>query len=248
MTSPAVSRTPNPIADTPSVCSSSSVAKAPLRIVSRSARTGISRYSSFRAETSDASRCRTCVDQVRQKFRVSAGFACGVLGQHRSTKQKEPHGRPEEDALSAEIIALASLYGRYGYRLITALLGDAGWVVNVKRVEPIWRRKGLEVLQKQPKKSRPWFNDGSCIRLGPERPNHVWPYDFVESWTNDGRRFRTLHLIDEFTQECLAIRIDRKFRSTDIIVVLSDQFILRGVPDHISSANGPEFVAKAVGE
>src|SRR6056297_2500974 len=107
-------------------------------------------------------------------------------------------------------------------------------------------RAGLKVPQKQPKKSRLWLNDGSCIRLRPERPNHVWSYDFVESRTHDGRKFRMLNLIDEFTQECLAIRIDRRLRSTDIIDLLSDLFILRGVPDHIRSDNGPEFAAKAV--
>ena len=108
--------------------------------------------------------------------------------------------------------------------------------------------EGLKVPQKQPKRGRLWFDDGSCIRLRPERPNHVWSCDFVESRTHDGRTFRMLNLIDEFTRECLAIRIDRRLRSTDVIDVLSDQFIPRGVPDHIRSDNGPEFVAKAVRE
>ena len=84
-----------------------------------------------------------------------------------------PRGRPDEEALTADIIALASQYGRYGYRRITALLQEAGWAVNVKRVERIWRREGLKVPAKQPKKGRLWLNDGSCIRLRPERPNHV---------------------------------------------------------------------------
>lgn len=167
-----------------------------------------------------------------------------MLGQHRSTQRKAPQGRADEEALTADIIALASQFGRYGYRRITALLREAGWAVNVKRVERIWRREGLKVPQKQPKKGRLWLNDGSCIRLRPERPNHVWSYDFVESRTHDGRKFRMLNLIDEFTRECLAIRIDRRLRSTDVIDVLSDLFILRGVPDHIRSDNGPEFIAK----
>jgi putative transposase len=169
-----------------------------------------------------------------------------VLGQHRSTQRKVPRGRADEDALTTDIIALASQYGRYGYRRITILLREVGWAVNMKRVERIWQREGLKVPQKQPKKSRPWLNDVSCVRLRPERPNHVWSYDFVEARTHDGRKFRMLNLIDEFTRECLAIRIDRKLRSTDVIDVLSDLFILRGVPDHIRSDNGPEFVAKAV--
>jgi len=157
-----------------------------------------------------------------------------------------PRGRADEDALTADIVALATQYGRYGYRRIAALLRDAGWVVNTKRVERIWRREGLKVPQKQPKKGRLWLDDGSCIRLRPERPNHVWSYDFVESRTHDGRKFRMLNVIDEFSRECLAIRIDRKLNSTAVIDVLTDLFILRGVPGHIRSDNGPEFIAKAV--
>ena len=182
------------------------------------------------------------------KFSVSERFACKVLGQHRSTQRKKPQGRPDEEALTSDIIRLASRYGRYGYRRITAMLRSEGWTVNAKRVERIWRREGLKVPQKQPKKGRLWLNDGSCIRLRPEHPNHVWSYDFVEGRTHDGRRFRMLNIIDEFTRECLAIRIDRKLNSTDVIDALSDLFILRGVPGHVRSDNGPEFVAKAVRE
>jgi transposase InsO family protein len=154
-------------------------------------------------------RRRRCIEHVRQTFQVSERFACRVLGQHRSTQRKVPRGRSDEEALTADIIALAAQYGRYGYRRITALLREAGWAVNVKRVERIWRREGLKVPAKQPKKGRLWLNDGSCIRLRPERPNHVWSYDFVEARTHDGRKFRMLNLIDEFTRECLAIRVAR---------------------------------------
>ncbi|WP_090757493.1 IS3 family transposase [Paracoccus chinensis] len=191
-------------------------------------------------------RRRACIEHVRQKLQVSERLACRVLGQHRSTQRKVPRGRADEDALTADIVALASQYGRYGYRRITALLRNAGWTVNMKRVERIWRREGLKVPQKQPKKGRLWLNDGSCIRLRPERPNHVWSYDFVESRTHDGRKFRMLNLIDEFTRECLAIRVSRKLNSTDVLDALSDQFILRGVPGYIRSDNGPEFIATAV--
>jgi transposase InsO family protein len=180
------------------------------------------------------------------KFSVSERFACKVLGQHRSTQRKKPQSRPDEEALTSDIIRLASRYGRYGYRRITAMLRSEGWTVNAKRVERIWRREGLKVPQKQPKRGRLWLNDGSCVRLRPEHPNHVWSYDFVEGRTHNGRKFRMLNIIDEFTRECLAIRIDRKLNSTDVIDVLSDLFILRGVPGHVRSDNGPEFIAKAV--
>jgi transposase InsO family protein len=152
-----------------------------------------------------------------------------VLGQHRSTQRKIPRGREDEAALTVDIVALATRYGRYGYRRITALLRSAGWVVNPKLVERIWRREGLKVPARQPKRGRLWLTDGSCIRLRPEHPNHVWSYDFVENRTHDGRKFRMLNVIDEFTRECLAIRVGRRLRSTDVIDVLSDLFIVSGV-------------------
>ncbi len=170
-----------------------------------------------------------------------------MLGQHRSTQRRVPTGPDDEERLTADLVELARRHGRLGYRKIAEMLrSTAGWIVNDKRVERIWRREGLKVPAKQSKQGRIWFADGSCIRLRAERPNHVWSYDFVEDRTHEGRKYRMLNLIDEFTHECLAIRVDRKLKSADVIDVLSDQFILRGVPEHIRSDNGPEFVAKAV--
>jgi transposase InsO family protein len=169
-----------------------------------------------------------------------------VLDQHRSTQRKAPSVPDDEAALREEIVALAKIYGRYGYRRVTALLRVAGWCVNHKRVERIWQQEGLKVPRRQPKRGRLWLNDGSCVRLRPERPNHVWAYDFVEGRTRDGRKFRMLCVVDEFTREALAIRVARKLGSAEVIDVLADLFIARGVPAHIRSDNGPEFVAKAV--
>src|SRR5215207_10566114 len=192
-------------------------------------------------------RRRACIEHVRDKLQVSERRACAALGQHRSTQRKLPRGRDDEERLTADIIALARRYGRYGYRKVAELLrSTAGWVVNDKRVERIWRREGLKVPERQPKRGRLWLADGSCLRLRAEHPGHVWSYDSVEDRTHDGRKYRMLNVIDEFTHECLAIRGDRKLGSTDVIDVLSDLFILRGVPGHIRSDNGPEFVAKAV--
>ena len=157
-----------------------------------------------------------------------------------------PRGRDDEARLTADIVELARRYGRYGYRRITALLRTAGWLVNAKRVERIWRCEGLKVPARQPKKGRLWLNDGSCVRLCPEHRDHVWAYDFVEHRTHDGRKIRMLNVVDEFSRECLAIRVARKLKAIDVIDVLSDLFILRGVPGHIRSDNGPEFIAKAV--
>ena len=176
---------------------------------------------------------------------VSERFACRVLGQHRSTQRKIPRKPDDEAALTADITALAIQYGRYGYRRIAAMLGDRGWVVNIKRVERIWRREGLKVPARQPKRGCLWFNNGSCIRLRQEHPNHVLSYDFVEDRIHDGRKYRMLNVIDEFTRECIASRVNSKLKAVDVIDVLSDLFNLGGVPSHIRSDNGPEFIAKA---
>jgi transposase InsO family protein len=145
-----------------------------------------------------------------------------VLGQHRSTQRKRPRGHDDEEQLTADIVELARQYGRYGYRKIAALLrSTAGWVVNDKRVERIWRQEGLKVPMKQPKRGRLWLNDGSCNRLRAEHRNHVWSYDFVEDRTHDGRKYRMLNVVDEFTRECLSITISRKLKSSDVIDVLS---------------------------
>jgi transposase InsO family protein len=142
---------------------------------------------------------------------VSERRLCRVLGQHRSTQRKAPRGADDEAALTEDIIALARQYGRYGYRRVTALLSNAGWTVNHKRVERIWRREGLKVPQRQPKRGRLWLNDGSCIRLRPEYPGHVWSYDFVEGRTHDGRKYRILSIIDEASREFFRDRVITAF-------------------------------------
>jgi len=123
-----------------------------------------------------------------------------------------------------------------------------GWHVNEKRVYRIWRREGLKVPMKQPKRGRLWLNDGSCIRLRPMHTGHVWSYDFVQDRTHDGKVFRMLYVIDEFTRECLAIRVERKLNSRDVLDTLSELFVHHGPPEHIRSDNGPEFIATALRE
>jgi transposase InsO family protein len=142
------------------------------------------------------------------------------------------------------VIALAKQYGRYGYKTITSMLRMEGWEVGKDRVYGIWREEGLKVPQKQPKRARLWLTDGSCIRLRAVRPNHVWSYDFVAETTRDGRPFRILNIVDEYTRECLACFVARRIRAQDVILVLAELFLERGLPDHIRSDNGPEFIAK----
>ena len=154
----------------------------------------------------------------------------------------------DEDRLVQRIVELAKDYGRYGYRRIMALLRDEGWRINHKRMLRLWRREGLKVPAKQPKRKRLWFNDGSCVRLRPKYKNHVWSYDFVMSRSHDGRAIKMLTIIDEYTRECLAIVVERRLNSEDVLATLFDLFIERGVPEYIRSDNGSEFTAKAVRE
>jgi transposase InsO family protein len=169
-----------------------------------------------------------------------------MLDQPRSTQRRVRRAPSDEPRLIKRIVALASDYGRYGYRRVTALLHREGWTVNHKRVERLWRQEGLKVPKKQPKRRRLWLADGSCVRLRPAHKDHVWSYDFLHARTHDGRAFRVLSLIDEHTRECLSLDVARKFTSEDVLERLSDLFVRRGVPDYLRSDNGPEFTATKV--
>jgi putative transposase len=183
---------------------------------------------------------------VPATLHVSERRACRALEQPRSSQRHQALVRDDEAPLTQAIVCLASQFGRYGYRRVTALLRRDGWHVNHKRVERIWRAEGLKVPQKQPKRGRLWFNDGSCLRLQPEYPNHVRSYDFVADRTHDGRALRTLNIIDEYTRECLAIHVGRSLTSEDVQACLTDLFCTRGVPQHLRSDNGSEFACAQV--
>ena len=154
--------------------------------------------------------------------------------------------RSDEAALLGDVVRLASRFGRYGYRQITNLLRIEGWHVNHKRVERIWRQEGLKVPKRQPKRGRLWLNDGSCIRLRPLHKNHVWSYDFVSTRTHDGRVLKLLTVLDEYTRQCLAIKVGRRTRAHDVLEVLADLFTRYGPPQHLRSDNGPEFTAHLI--
>ena len=175
---------------------------------------------------------------------MSERHACRLLGQWRGRQRYITTQRDDEDALTRAILQLASQYGRYGYRRITVQLQRAGWDVGRDRVKRIWRREGLRVPEKQKPRGRLWLNDGFCVRLRPEHENHVWSYDFVSSFTHDGRMLRVLTLMDEFTRQCLALRVARRRNRYDLIETLADVMLIHGVPEHIRSDHGPEFVAQ----
>ncbi len=157
-----------------------------------------------------------------------------------------PQGRADEDALTADIIALASQHGRYGYRRITALLRQDGWAVNRKRIHRLWRQEHLKVPQKQRKKRRLGHSANGVLRRRPEHPNHVWCYDFLKDQTTDGRPLKLLPIEDEYTRECLALDVARSITAQDVIRTLARLFAERGAPRFIRSDNGPEFIAQAL--
>jgi putative transposase len=186
------------------------------------------------------------VEYVRDavgRQQVSERRACRVLGQSRSAQRRIRQVPSDEPMLVRRMVALASEYGRYGYRRVTALLRAEGFRVNHKRVERLWRLEGLKVPSRQPKRSRLWLNDGSCVRLRPAYVDHVWSYDFMADRTRDGRALKLLTVIDEYSRECLAIDVGRKLTSDHVMHRLTQLFVERGVPDYLRSDNEPEFIA-----
>jgi hypothetical protein len=181
-------------------------------------------------------RRRIAVQHARDQG-LSERHACRLVGQWRTTQRYQPTQCADEDRLTQSILTLASKYGRFGYRRITALLKGAGWKVGKDRVQRIWRREGLKVPARQKPRGRLWLNDGSCIRLRPTHRNHVWSYDFVDARTHDGRSLRLLVFIDEYTRECLAIRVARRLNSAHVIELLGDCMLEHGVPEHVRSDN-----------
>ena len=177
---------------------------------------------------------------------MSERRACRVLGQARAVQRHTPRVRDDEDRLTGRIVELAAVYGRYGTPRIGAMLRHEGWHVNHKRVERIWRREGLKVPRRQPRRGRLWLNDGSCIRLRPRHKDHVWAYDFVAARTHDGLPLRLLVVVDEFTRECLSIDVARNLNSDDVLERLAWLMATRGVPEYVRSDNGPEMTAKVV--
>lgn len=167
-----------------------------------------------------------------------------MLGQPRSTHRHRAQPPSDEPPLVTRMVDLASQFGRYGYRMITGMLRREGWRVNHKRIERLWRREGLKVPKKQPKRGRLWLTDGSCLRYRAEHGNHVWSYDFVADRTADGRPLKMLTIVDEYTRECLAIDVRRSMKSIDVVERLAELFVQRGTPEYIRSDNGPELTAQ----
>ena len=186
------------------------------------------------------------MEDVQEALGVSERRACRVIGQPRCTQRYRKRPLDDEEQLRERIVYLASRFGRYGYRRVTALLREEGWLVNHKRVARIWRQEGLKVPEKQPKRGRLWLNDGSTLRLRPQFANHVWSYDFMQDRTHNGIMFRILNVIDEHSRECLLAVAARSFTHRYVMKHLTDLFCEKGVPVHLRSDNGPEFIARGL--
>ena len=179
--------------------------------------------------------------------KVSERRACRALGQPRAT-QRYRSKRPDADRqLITQLRRLVEAYPRYGSERIHQLLLGMKWRVNFKRVHRLWKAAHLQVPRKQRKRRRlPGRSENGCVRHKATRRNHVWGYDFLADRTEDGRQLKLLVVIDEFTRECLAIEVGRRFRGRDVVRTLAELFAIRGRPRYLRSDNGPEFVARSV--
>lgn len=169
---------------------------------------------------------------------------CALVRLSRSSFRYLPRPRKDEEKLTEQIRELAWKHSAYGYRRIAVLLLREGSQVNVKRVHRIWKREGLQVSRRKPRKRR--MGPNGEVTLRPEHPNQVWTYDFLEDRTEDGKKLRILTVLDEYTRECLNITVDTSITADKVIGILDWLFLTRGVPEHLRSDNGPEFVARAV--
>ena len=170
--------------------------------------------------------------------------ACELVETARSTVRYKRRVRSDEAALRKRIRALAARCKRYGVRRVLAQLRREGWRVNKKRVHRIWKEEGLQRRRKTRKKRACGPTDGLPVHA--DRPNHVWSYDFIEDRTEGGGRLRNLCVLDEFTRECLHIRVDSSIGAQKVIASLEWLFLVRGAPEWIRSDNGPEFIAEAL--
>jgi transposase InsO family protein len=184
--------------------------------------------------------------RLGKQFDASQRRVCRVIKQPRSTQRYAPKVRDDEPVLVQRIHALVRAHPRYGYRRVWAILRAEGWEVNRKRVYRLWRREGFKVPRKQRKKRRLGCSDNSITRHRPLHKDHVWAWDFIHDRDEHGRSLKWLSLIDEYTRECLALEVERSMTANDVIDVLAQVLLIRGVPAHIRSDNGPEFIAAAM--
>ncbi len=177
---------------------------------------------------------------------MSERRACHGLGFRRSSLRYKRRVRADEPQLRKRILELVRKRPRFGYRRIAQLLRSEGFRASNKRVHRIWRQEGLKVPKKTRKKRALGNGSNACNRHRGMHANHVWSWDFIFDRTESGQTLKWFVIIDEFTRRCITLDVSRGFKSTDIIDRLSELFVMYGIPEHIRSDNGPEFIAKAI--
>jgi putative transposase len=186
------------------------------------------------------------VVELQQEFAVSQRRACRVLDQPRTSHRYQAEPREDEGPLVERMLELVRQRPRFGYRRIAALLRGEGWQASATRVYRLWRREGLKVPRKKRKRRRLGASANGCHRRAAEHKDHVWAWDFVFDRTTSGSTLKWLSIVDEYTRECLALKVASGITSEDVIDTLAELFAMRGVPVHIRSDNGPEFIAQAI--
>jgi putative transposase len=184
--------------------------------------------------------------KLQAEFSVSERRACRVIDQPRGSQRYRSKPRDDERALVKRMLELVRQRPRFGYRRIAALLRKEFWRASATRIYRLWRREGLKVPQKKRKRRRLGKSENACHRRRAEHKDHVWCWDFVFDHTTSGSTLKWLSIEDEYTRECLALKVDRSITSEDVIDTLAELFAMRGVPQHIRSDNGPEFIARAI--
>ncbi len=193
-------------------------------------------------------RKRAAVKRLQEKFTVSERRACNVLDQPRSSQRYETSIRDDEATLVKQILELVGEFPRYGYRFITAKLRQLGWLINPKRVYRIWKQEGLKIPMKKRKKRRLGTSENACHRKRAKHKNDVWSWDFIFDRTVFGKQLKWLTIVDEYTRENLCLEVDYGMTSEEVITILAELFRTRGLPQHVRSDNGPEFIAEAIKE
>ena len=191
-------------------------------------------------------RKRAIIGYVQEELGVSERRACNVIGQPRSTQRYQSRHPDDEERLVKRMTDLAMKKPRAGYRMIWARLQQEGWRVNLKRIYRLWRREGLKVQAKAHKKRRLGSSENGCRRLKAEHKDHVWAWDFIHDYTISGGQLKCLSIVDEYTRECLTLEVARSITAADVQDQLTWLFMVRGVPAHVRSDNGPEFIANAL--
>lgn len=191
-------------------------------------------------------RKREAVTKLRGELGMSERRACRVIEQPRASQRYQAKPRDDERPMVKRMLELARQRPRFGYRRIAALLRAESWCASATRLYRLWRREGLKVPQKKRKRRRLGTSVNSCHRRRAEFRDHVWCWDFVYDHTASGSQLKWISIVDEYTRECLALKVDRSITSEDVIDTLAELFAMRGVPKHIRSDNGSEFIARAI--